>query len=65
MGMCPVWFIGGISMFSNFFLLMDTRDGKGIEALVTLSEEDMAVFQCDQDLLAFASFNPNVLQLQH
>ncbi|CAK9328634.1 unnamed protein product [Citrullus colocynthis] len=61
----PVWFIGGISMFSNFFLLMDTRDGKGIEALVTLSEEDMAVFQCDQDLLAFASFNPNVLQLQH
>ncbi|XP_038906914.1 stemmadenine O-acetyltransferase-like [Benincasa hispida] len=61
---CPVWFIGGISMFSNFFLLMDTRDGRGIEALVTLSEEDMAVFQCDQDLLEFGSFNPNVLQVE-
>lgn len=60
---CPVWFIGGLSMFSNFFLLMDTRDGQGIEALVTLSEEDMAVFERDEDLIAFASFNPDVIQV--
>ncbi|KAG7025243.1 BAHD acyltransferase, partial [Cucurbita argyrosperma subsp. argyrosperma] len=60
---CPVWFIGGLSMFSNFFLLMDTRDGRGIEALVTLSEQDMALFQSDEDLLAFASFNPDVIQV--
>ncbi|XP_008459937.2 BAHD acyltransferase BIA1-like [Cucumis melo] len=61
---CPVWFIGGISMFSNFFLLLDTRDGKGIEALVSLSEEDMRLFECDEDLLEFGSFNPNVLQVE-
>ncbi|NP_001295806.1 BAHD acyltransferase At5g47980-like [Cucumis sativus] len=61
---CPVWFIGGISMFSNFFLLLDTKDGKGIETLVSLSEEDMSVFERDEDLLEFGSFNPNVLQVE-
>ena len=37
----------------NFVRLMDTRDG-GVEAFVTLSKEDMALFECDNELVEFA-----------
>ncbi|KAG2701849.1 hypothetical protein I3760_06G063100 [Carya illinoinensis] len=45
----------------NVVCLMDTRDGSGIEAWITLSEEDMALFEHEKDLLEYASFNPTVL----
>ncbi|XP_010534787.1 PREDICTED: BAHD acyltransferase At5g47980-like [Tarenaya hassleriana] len=42
-------------------ILMDAKDGEGIEAFVSLIEQDMSAFEQDQDLLAFASPNPTVL----
>ncbi|KAG2701847.1 hypothetical protein I3843_06G058900 [Carya illinoinensis] len=58
----PTWVtIGNNLMIKNFAFLMDTRDGSGIEAWITLSEEDMALFEQEKDLLEYASFNPTVL----
>lgn len=47
-------------VFPNLFLLIDTKDGEGIEALVTLKKEDMALFECNQELLEFATVNPPI-----
>ncbi|KAI8017944.1 Vinorine synthase [Camellia lanceoleosa] len=41
--------------------LMDARDGEGVEIWVNLFEEDMALFEADQELLAYASPNPSAL----
>ncbi|KAJ9169397.1 hypothetical protein P3X46_017599 [Hevea brasiliensis] len=57
----PAWVTIPSGAFKNVILMMDSRDGDGIEAWVTLSEEDMAFFQRDQELLAFASLNPSVI----
>ncbi|KAJ4715314.1 vinorine synthase-like [Melia azedarach] len=39
--------------FMNLIILMDTRLGDGIEALVSLREEDMAFLESDEELLTF------------
>ncbi|XP_002517535.2 stemmadenine O-acetyltransferase [Ricinus communis] len=39
----------------NCVTLIDTRFGDGIEAWVTLTENDMAKFECSQELLQFVS----------
>ncbi|CAK9312060.1 unnamed protein product [Citrullus colocynthis] len=57
----PVWVSIGSIMFLNFVVLTDTKDGEGIEAWVTLKENEMDSFQHDDELLAFASINPSVL----
>ncbi|KAG7655402.1 unnamed protein product [Arabidopsis thaliana] len=58
----PVWVTGrGTSHFKNLMLLIDTKDGEGIEAWITLTEEHMSLFECDQELLETASLNPPVL----
>uniref|UniRef100_A0A2N9FTG6 BAHD acyltransferase n=1 Tax=Fagus sylvatica TaxID=28930 RepID=A0A2N9FTG6_FAGSY len=57
----PTWVTIAGLVYKNVTVLMDTRDGSGIEAWVTLSEEDMTLFQRDQELLTFASLNPSVL----
>lgn len=44
---------GGIS--SNVFYLMDTPSGDGIEATVSLGEQEMARFQPDEHILAAAA----------
>ncbi|OMO68587.1 Transferase [Corchorus capsularis] len=44
----------------NTFVLMDSSDGEGIEARVTMDEDEMPFFECNQELLAFASVNPCV-----
>ncbi|XP_028092967.1 BAHD acyltransferase BIA1-like [Camellia sinensis] len=41
--------------------LLDARDGEGVEIWVNLFEEDMALFEADQELLAYASPNPSAL----
>ncbi|KAG2701846.1 hypothetical protein I3843_06G058800 [Carya illinoinensis] len=56
----PMWVTLASLVFKNVVVLMDTRDGSGIEAWITLSEEDMALFEHDKELLEFASFNPSV-----
>ncbi|THG01607.1 hypothetical protein TEA_010043 [Camellia sinensis var. sinensis] len=42
--------------------LLDTRDGDGIEVWMTLLKEDMALFESDPELLAFALPNPSALE---
>ncbi|KAL3849683.1 hypothetical protein ACJIZ3_011565 [Penstemon smallii] len=63
----PIWASIGnayvdISLVNNFVMLMDVKSGNGVEAWVTLSEENMAFLENDPELLAFASLNPNPLE---
>lgn len=58
----PIWVNNSGTIKNNFFLLTDTRGGDGIEAWVTLNEEEMTFFEKDTELLAFASSNPSVLE---
>ncbi|ESR35306.1 hypothetical protein CICLE_v10006482mg [Citrus x clementina] len=55
----PIWMTIPNYMH-NMFMLLGTRDGKGMEALVSLSKEDMALFEHDKVLLAFAAANPTI-----
>ncbi|KAM7484126.1 hypothetical protein LguiA_000135 [Lonicera macranthoides] len=48
----------------NTFVLIDSKDGVGIEASVTLEEQDMDVFERDQELLKFASSIPVALPVK-
>lgn len=58
----PVWVTSVGSVDKNVIILMDHgKNGGGIEAFVTLEEDEMFVFECDQELLAFASCNPSIL----
>jgi len=56
----PVWFSTSECPVKNSVVLMDTRDGGGIEALVNMEEHDMAKFERDFQLLQYASLNPLV-----
>ncbi|KAL7207301.1 hypothetical protein ACSBR1_029293 [Camellia fascicularis] len=62
----PIW-VSGVgstgSVFLNLIILMETRSGEGIEAWVTLDEQEMAILQCDMELLTFASLDPSPLKL--
>ncbi|KAK9068096.1 hypothetical protein SSX86_012207 [Deinandra increscens subsp. villosa] len=42
---------------ANGFMLMDSPEGDGIEAHVTLEKKDMDVFQNDKELLSFCQIN--------
>ncbi|KAI4297263.1 hypothetical protein L6164_037157 [Bauhinia variegata] len=56
----PVWFTIPSVRSKNTMILKDTSDGKGIEALITLSAEDMAELKSNKEVLEFASVNPRV-----
>ena len=43
----------------NTFMLMDTPSGDGFEAMVALEEQVMSMFECDPELLEFASSTSN------
>ncbi|XP_047323514.1 (13S,14R)-1,13-dihydroxy-N-methylcanadine 13-O-acetyltransferase AT1-like [Impatiens glandulifera] len=61
----PIWVntVGSeCPVFINLVVLMDTRDGEGIEAWVTLDEEEMALLETNDELLTFASLDPSPLQ---
>ncbi|CAL0324904.1 unnamed protein product [Lupinus luteus] len=55
----PIWVTTSDCPMKNTVVLMDTRDGNGIETLVNLEENDMAMFECDVELLQYASLSPN------
>ncbi|KAH1121475.1 hypothetical protein J1N35_004635 [Gossypium stocksii] len=61
----PMWVSpGGIDglVFQNLVFLIETRNGDGIEALVTLDEQDMAVLQSQTEILSFAALDPSPFQ---
>ncbi|XP_050206303.1 stemmadenine O-acetyltransferase-like [Mercurialis annua] len=49
------WVASAPVPFKNLAIMLDTSDGKGIEAWITLKEEDMAKFDIDKELLAHVS----------
>ncbi|RDY10069.1 Vinorine synthase, partial [Mucuna pruriens] len=46
------------SVFMNLIILVDTRLGDGIEAWVTLDEQDMTLLEADTQLLTCATLDP-------
>ncbi|XP_048436856.1 uncharacterized protein LOC125475722 isoform X3 [Pyrus x bretschneideri] len=46
----PPWVTSGTE-FKNLIVLMDTRDGDGIEVSLNLKEEDLAIFESTKELL--------------
>ncbi|KAL4586413.1 hypothetical protein LXL04_011049 [Taraxacum kok-saghyz] len=45
---CPKWVTMADVQVKNTFVLFDTADGDGIEAMVSLEKDDMTLFQCNQ-----------------
>lgn len=44
-------------IFNNSFIFMDTPSGDGIEAQVSLDEQEMVTFELDKELVGFASLH--------
>ncbi|KAH7515566.1 hypothetical protein FEM48_Zijuj10G0040300 [Ziziphus jujuba var. spinosa] len=58
----PMWVTVPNPSHKNLVTMMNTRDGDGgVEFWLCLSEEDMALFERDPQLLEFASPNPSLL----
>ncbi|KAL6201904.1 hypothetical protein ACLB2K_025616 [Fragaria x ananassa] len=57
----PSWVSIRSFPYKNTVILMDAKDGNGIEAHLTLLEEDMAIFESNKELIAYASLNPSVI----
>ncbi|XP_055810902.1 vinorine synthase-like [Solanum dulcamara] len=55
----PKWASVG-SIAPNLVVLMDTSDGKGIEVWLGLVEEDMAIFEKNQELFKFVSLSQSI-----
>ncbi|MED6171748.1 hypothetical protein PIB30_043627 [Stylosanthes scabra] len=55
----PIW-IASITNFKNGVVFMDARDGKGMEVIVNMEEQHMTRFECNQELLQYASLDPSV-----
>ncbi|KAM7270685.1 hypothetical protein ACFE04_029899 [Oxalis oulophora] len=49
----PTWVCPYMPPFKNLFMLMDTRDGHGIEALCSLTEDYVALLEQDEEFLKF------------
>ncbi|XP_021802989.1 BAHD acyltransferase BIA1-like [Prunus avium] len=57
----PLW-VSVISIaIKNIIVLMDKGDCNGIEAWLTMSQESMALFESNVELLGYASVNPSVI----
>lgn len=56
----PIWVALESTEFKNSVVLMDARDGKGVEVWLTLTVLDMEELDRDQELLEFASLNPSI-----
>ncbi|KAL5546700.1 hypothetical protein UlMin_006387 [Ulmus minor] len=55
----PIWVTCPME-FPNLFVLTDAKWGQGIEAWVSLEEQQMDLFERQEEILELASFNPNV-----
>ncbi|XP_010529016.1 PREDICTED: BAHD acyltransferase At5g47980-like [Tarenaya hassleriana] len=57
----PAWVApGSHTLYKNsaHVILMDTKEGEGVEAWVCLPEQDMSKFEHDEEILAYATPNP-------
>ncbi|XP_061994351.1 BAHD acyltransferase At5g47980-like [Rosa rugosa] len=57
----PSWVTFPGLKIKNTIVLIDTKDGEGMEAFLSLKEEDMAVIETNKELLAYASLNPTII----
>ncbi|TYH06846.1 hypothetical protein ES288_A08G186100v1 [Gossypium darwinii] len=56
----PIWHVSVNKLVSNTIALADTRSRDGIEAHLTLDEEEMALFKQNEELLKYATLNPSI-----
>lgn len=62
----PIWvssYAVAAPVFMNLVILMETRNGDGIEAWVTLDEQEMEFLQHNHEILAFTSMDPSPLNV--
>ncbi|CAL5214011.1 unnamed protein product [Lathyrus oleraceus] len=55
----PIWVTTFGCFMKNLIFMMDTRDGEGIEAFVSMEKNDMDAFENDVEILQYASLNPS------
>ncbi|KAK9108382.1 hypothetical protein Syun_024393 [Stephania yunnanensis] len=55
----PVWVSSATVSLKNLVIMVDTKNGDGIEAWVNMLEDDMVGFESDPELLALASETSN------
>ncbi|XP_038886275.1 stemmadenine O-acetyltransferase-like [Benincasa hispida] len=53
------WVTMAAFKMKNTVMMLDAKNGGGIEALVSLQDKEMTAFQHNEEILAFASFNPS------
>lgn len=53
----PIWITTSSCSSRNIIIMMDTRDGNGIEVIVNMEENNMAKLEHDVELLQHASLN--------
>ncbi|XVE85234.1 hypothetical protein DITRI_Ditri17bG0075300 [Diplodiscus trichospermus] len=56
----PVWVSSASLSLRNTVVLVDTKQGDGIEAWVTLEEREMSIFECDKELNRLALLNRSI-----
>jgi shikimate O-hydroxycinnamoyltransferase len=54
----PVWVCAARLTFKNLVTFIDTKSENVIEAWINLKEEDMAKFECNEELLTHVSPTP-------
>ncbi|XP_050370789.1 BAHD acyltransferase At5g47980-like [Argentina anserina] len=57
----PYWVSFPSLQLKNIVILMDAKDGNGIETSLTFLEEDMAKVESNKELLAYGALNPTVI----
>ncbi|XVF06574.1 hypothetical protein REPUB_Repub06bG0061000 [Reevesia pubescens] len=55
----PMWVEGALRV-SRIACFLDTSDGEGIEAWITLSKEEMAKLEQQPGILAYSTFKPSI-----
>ncbi|KAJ8760363.1 hypothetical protein K2173_012648 [Erythroxylum novogranatense] len=57
----PSWVTSTVLQFRNIIVLQKTKEGDSIEVWISMDEREMAVFEQDHDIIAYASNDPSVL----
>ncbi|KAI3700463.1 hypothetical protein L2E82_45093 [Cichorium intybus] len=58
----PIWFYHMNPGCSRIVSLNDVKKGGGVEAIVSLSQEEMEIFERDPEVLSYATVNPSPLK---